>query len=72
VVAQYRALIDQEVAADTRKLTSYEAFQKVTADRAGEPAAAGATRGREMSLRSFAEQRSKYLLNHPEVKKAAQ
>jgi hypothetical protein len=58
VVAQYRKLIDHEVETDTRKLETYESFRKVTAN---EPEAAGG-RGREMSLRAFADQRRKYLL----------
>ncbi len=69
VVAQYRQLIEQDVKQDTRKLDSYEAFQRITADIAP---TAGAPTGRGgMNFRAFAEQRQKYLLNHPEVKKAA-
>ena len=69
VVAQYRSLLEKEVEADTRKLTSSEAFRQATAD-AVEP---GAPPGRRLglSLRAFAEQRRTYLLNHPEIKKAA-
>lgn len=66
VVAQYRQLIDKEVQADTRKLTHYEAFVRTTAD---DPK--GESRGRDVPLRTFAEQRRKFLLNHPEVKKVA-
>lgn len=63
VVARYRALIEKEVEADTRKLTSYDAFRRATADVAD----AGGPGG--MSLRSFAERRRQYLLTHPEIKK---
>ncbi|MGE3803500.1 MAG: CotH kinase family protein [Gemmataceae bacterium] len=58
VVKQYRDLIDKEVQADTRKLSSYDAFVQMTADEADAP------RGRELPLRNFAEQRHKYLLNY--------
>jgi hypothetical protein len=69
IVAQYRALIEKDVEADTRKLSSFAAFQKSVADSAGPLAAA---RGREgMSLREFADQRRKYLLGHAAVKKEA-
>ena len=65
VVDRYVSLIDTEVKADTKKLTPYEAFQQtVSAD--PQPATEG---GRpRMSLRSFADQRRKFLLNHPEIK----
>jgi spore coat protein CotH len=62
VVAQYRKLIDNEVKIDTRKLESYESFLAVTAE---SPAA---TRGREMPLRTFADQRRKYLIDYKEPK----
>jgi len=57
IVARYRQMIDHEVEIDTRKLESYESFLQVTAD---QPAPGG--RSREMSLRTFADQRRKYLL----------
>lgn len=66
VVSGYRKLIEKEVEIDTRKLDSFEAFKRTTDDTAG--AAAGGGRG-GMNIRSFAEQRSKFLLNHAEVKK---
>ena len=72
VVAQYRALIDKEVEMDTRKLESYEEFLKFTASTVSttpEPQRRGPSSG--MNLRAFAEQRQKYLLNYPEVKKLA-
>ncbi|WP_010582576.1 CotH kinase family protein [Schlesneria paludicola] len=66
VVAQFKSLIEDELRADTRKLESFEAFERVTADeRANED-----SRGHEMALRAFAEDRRAYLLKHPEVKKA--
>ncbi|HQR08134.1 MAG TPA: CotH kinase family protein [Gemmatales bacterium] len=72
VVAQYRALIDKEVEMDTRKLESYEEFLKFTAgavSTAPEPPRRGPSSG--MNIRAFAEQRQKYLLNYPEIKKLA-
>jgi hypothetical protein len=66
VVAQYRALIEKEVQADTRKLESYTDFLRFTADSAESATSQG--RG-PMILRSFADQRRKYLLDHPEIKK---
>ncbi len=65
VVEQYRALIDKEVEADTRKLSTYESFQSTVRGEAGP----GAPGRRGMSLRAFAEQRRNHLLNHPEIKK---
>lgn len=64
IVAQYRELIGDEIKADTRKLTSYEAFLRATADDL--PAAdAALQQGRpRMSLRQFAEQRSQFLQNY--------
>jgi spore coat protein CotH len=66
VVAQYRKLIEREVEADTRKLDSFEAFQRMTAD-----ASAAGGRGREVPLRAFADQRRKYLIDYKEPKPAA-
>ena len=64
---QYQALIADEVKADTRKLSSFEAFQRGVA---GDIQAEGVRGpGRGISLKSFAEQRRAYLLNHAEVKK---
>jgi len=62
VVAANRKLISAEVKADTRKLESFEAFEKATADEAP----ATAPRGREFPLRAFADQRRKYLLEYKE------
>ena len=66
VVAQYRKLVEKEVEADTRKLESFDEFAKVTAD---QPSADRAPGGRgHMSLRAFADQRRKYLLEYKETK----
>lgn len=62
VVAQYRELIEHEVEADTRKLESFDAFKRSTADAVAGPGG----RGREMPLRAFADQRRKYLLDYKE------
>ena len=73
VVAQYRALIEKEVEADTRKLTSFTAFQKATADALPEnagPADPGRGRG-GISLREFADQRRAYLLGYEDAKTPA-
>ncbi len=64
VVADYRKLIEKEVEADTRKLESYSAFKATTAD---EPPASGFGGG--FPLKTFAENRRKYLLSHDEIKK---
>jgi spore coat protein CotH len=66
VVSGYRKLIEKEVEIDTRKLDSFDAFKRTTDDTAGAPGGGG--RG-GMNIRSFAEQRSKFLLSHAEVKK---
>ncbi|MBS0201772.1 MAG: CotH kinase family protein [Planctomycetes bacterium] len=65
VVDQYVSLIDAEIKADTKKLSSYEAFlQTVSAE--SQPSTGG---GRpQMSLRAFADQRRAFLMNHPEIK----
>jgi spore coat protein CotH len=62
VVAMNRKLIEDELKIDTRKLEPFEAFERTTAD------AATPARGREMSLRGFADQRRKYLLGYEEKK----
>ncbi len=59
VVADYRALIQDAVERDTRKLSSFEAFQRATAD---EPAKSEPNE-REISLRTFADKRRDYLLH---------
>lgn len=63
----YVTLIDAEVAADTKKLSSTDAFKAAVSS---EPAAAPAAGGRgRTTLRGFLEARQKYLLEHPEIKK---
>ncbi len=63
VVAQYRNLIAAELKADTKKLEPFEAFERTTGDTAED-----GSRGREMALRAFADQRRKYLLSYQEKK----
>jgi hypothetical protein len=65
VVTGYRTLVTDEVKAETRKLDSFEAFVRATADT---PSAGGGGRG--MSLRAFADARRTYLLSLPAVKDA--
>lgn len=67
VVMQYRTLIFDGVEAETRSLHSFDAFARVTSSQP-DP---NAVRGRELPLRTFADQRRAYLLDHPEVKKVA-
>jgi hypothetical protein len=72
VVAGYRKLIEKEVEIDTRKLDSFEAFKRNTADvtpTTGGGPGGGRGFGGGMNLRAFAEQRAKYLLNYSEPKK---
>jgi hypothetical protein len=65
VVSQLRSLIEQDVEKDTRRLYTFEAFKNTTADNPNTGA-----NGLEFPLRAFADQRRKFLLSHPEVKKA--
>lgn len=65
VVDQYVTLIDKEVQADTKKLSSYEAFRQTTSSNEVQPGEGGRPR---MSLKSFADQRRAFLLNRPEIK----
>ncbi len=79
IVEAYRALIEAEVAADTRKLDTLAAFKSglgldaaaPAAARDAGPAGAPGPRGPRMNLREFVEQRRAYLLKHPEVAKAS-
>ena len=80
VVARYRKLIEIEVAADTRKLSTTEEFLKLTADQPEKAVgivAATAEKLREMqrgpghggmALRHFADQRREFLLADPRVR----
>ncbi len=65
VVAKYEKLISKELAADTKKLTSFAAFEQ-TVSSSGTPKAEG--RRPQLSLKQFADQRRAYLLNYPEIK----
>jgi len=65
VVEQYRKLIEEDVEKDTRKLSNFAAFQSSVSTE--EPQAQERGRSR-MSLKSFAEQRRKYLLEHPAIR----
>jgi len=69
IVQQYQSLLATEVKADTRKLDSTEAFFSSATNAVS--ATPQAFRGPpQISLKSFAEQRRAFLLNHPEVKAA--
>ena len=59
-VRLYAALIAEDVNVDTRKLDSYEAFERAVADESATSDAEAGEQGR--SLRSFADQRRAYLL----------
>ena len=63
---QYQALIGEDVAKDTRKLDSTEAFMKGMT----EDVATDGPGGRSIGLKNFAEQRRSYLLNRSDVRKA--
>ncbi len=65
IAKEYQALISEDVAKDTRKLDSTEAFSKGLA----EEVATEGFMGRSIVLKAFADQRRAYILNHPEVKK---
>jgi hypothetical protein len=67
VIAGYRTLIEKEVEADTRKLTSLASFQAGLGLNGSPAAGPDANRGGRLNFRQFAEQRRKYLLNHAEV-----
>lgn len=65
VVEQYVTLIDKEIEADTKKLSSYDEFRSTVSSE--EPKVQEGRRP-HMSLRTFADQRRKFLLNRPEIK----
>jgi spore coat protein CotH len=70
LVAQYRTLLEPEIAADTRKLSTLAAFQKTTSDTPeAEPGQEKRHPG-SMNLRAFADQRRTYLLSHTEPEAA--
>jgi len=64
IISAYVDLIDREVASDTKKLSSYDAYKAAVAKELTDPSNSGRTR---MSLRAFLEARQKYLLAHPEI-----
>jgi hypothetical protein len=64
IVEKYRALIAEDVARDTRKLDSTEAFTAGISGATGEQAPPANT------LKGFADQRRAYLLSHPEIIRA--
>lgn len=68
LVAQYQALIADDVKASTRNLASVEAFTKGATEDLEEQGFRGPRQS--ISLKSFVEQRREFLLNHPEVKGA--
>ena len=59
-VAGYRSLLEKEVEADTRKLSTFDAFLQATADTTSEE-------GRSGTLRSFFEKRRAYLLSNEAI-----
>lgn len=65
MVAKYRELITEEVKLDTKKLESFEEFEKEVSN------AGDADSPEARSLKNFAAQRRDFLLNNVEVKKAA-
>lgn len=68
VVNQYATLIDGEILADTKKLSSYEAFRQAVSLEERPQAGEGRP---QMSLRTFADQRRQVLLNYPAIKELA-
>ena len=70
IAQQYHALIAAEVKADTRKLDSFEDFEKSLASDT-QSGGFGGPGGGAISLKNFAEQRRAYLLNYSEAKTAA-
>lgn len=62
VVAPYRTLMSAEVQADTRKLSSFEAFEAAVASRPAGSVAPTEAPGREISLQAFFEGRRAFLL----------
>lgn len=79
VVTQFRSLIEKEIEADTRKLSSFASFQKATADTIAKDAKPAEPEPRrfgpphnDLSLRSFADQRREFLLNHAAIRELKQ
>lgn len=63
---RYRALIDQDVKEDTKKLVSYDEFAKSDVASSG---GGGGPFGGAPALKPFIMARREYLLNHPEISK---
>ncbi len=71
IVAGYRELLQPALAEDTRKLSSLESFERLTADQPAPAAEEAGGRGpRQMALRTFVEQRRDYLLKAIDEAKA--
>ena len=68
LVEAHRRLVEREVQADTRKVSSYDNFVAGLASEPGIAEAGQDGRGRQPSLRTFVEKRRSYLLNHPLVR----
>ena len=74
IIAEYQALVDTEVKADDKRLYTYEAFATSHIKDQGGGAGSGGRqggRGRRTtpSFKRFIEERTEYLLNHPEINK---
>lgn len=68
VVAQFQKTIDADLKADTKKLFATDvALRAVTED--GVASGSGPTAPPQLSLKSFCEQRRKYLLAYPGIKR---
>ena len=65
---KYQSLIADDVAKDTHKLYSVDAFRNGLTTDVEEQGGRGPRQ--TMSLKSFVEQRREFLLNHPEIQKA--
>jgi len=68
LVASYQKLIADEVERDTRRLDSFEAFRRGVTEDIEEQGFRGPRRS--LGLKSFAQQRRAYLLDHPDVMQA--
>ena len=68
IVADWQAVIAADIKVDTRKIFSTNAFFKAVTEDGVEPGI-GPTAPPHLSLKSFAEQRRKYLLNYPGIKR---
>ena len=68
LVADWQSVIAADVKIDTRKIFSTSAFSKAVTEDGVEPGF-GPTAPPHLSLKSFAEQRRKYLLNYPGIKR---